>query len=154
MLRVEECKHHTLFRSRPETQRRFWIVARINTLNLSMMTLYGQDWHCYVRASTINAAFYDRGSTFRLFVFSECWGSLTRNRRNVNLVSTNGVFVYLGHGIVHRDAIRFFAGVSFRVRYGAHRVRNLRNFRVNHHRRTPPIDVDLGQNARTVVALL
>ena len=44
---------------------------------------------------------------------------ITQNRRNVDLVLKNGVFVQLGHGIIHRDAVCFFAEVSFRVRYDA-----------------------------------
>ena len=35
--------------------------------------------------------------------------------RVANFVSEDDVFVYLSHGISHRDAIRIFAGVSFRV---------------------------------------
>ena len=38
---------------------------------------------------------------------SEWRGSFTQTRRNINLVSKNDVFVYLGHGITHRDAIGF-----------------------------------------------
>ena len=48
--------------------------------------------------STIEVAHFDK-------TFSECQGSLTRNRRNSNLVSKNDVFVYLGNGFIHWDTI-------------------------------------------------
>ena len=44
-------------------------------------------------------------------------GYLTRNCRNANLVSKNGVFGYLGNGIIHREEIS--DEVNFRARYGA-----------------------------------
>ena len=42
-----------------------------------------------------------------------------QNRRNVDVASKNDIFIYLGREIIRRDAISFFAEVSFRVRYGA-----------------------------------
>ena len=54
-------------------------------------------------------------------------GILNPNRGNANLVSKNDVFVYRGHGIIHRDASFFLAEVSFGVTYGASQVRSLRN---------------------------
>ena len=59
--------------------------------------------------------FCDRGSTFPLLI-SELHDSLIQNRRIANLVSEDDVFVRLGHGICHGDAICFLAEVSFRVR--------------------------------------
>ena len=44
-------------------------------------------------------------STYPLKMFSEWRGSLTQNCRNANLVPKNDVIVYLGHGIIHRDAV-------------------------------------------------
>ena len=41
------------------------------------------------------------------------------------------VFVYLGYWSIRRDAIRFFAETSFRVRFWALQVRSLRKTRVN-----------------------
>ena len=38
---------------------------------------------------------------------SERRGSITQNRRDVNLVTRNYVFVCLGHGIIHREPIEF-----------------------------------------------
>ena len=64
-------------------------------------------------------------------------GSLTQNRRSVNLVSKNDVFVKWGHEIIPRDAIYFFAEVSFRVMYGALQVRSLGKITVNAYRRRP-----------------
>ena len=55
----------------------------------------------------------------------------------ISFPKINDVFVYLGHGIIHRDLILSIAEVSFRVRYGAPHVRSLRNFKVNLYRRTP-----------------
>ena len=45
-------------------------------------------------------------------MFSAERGSLTQNRRNTHIVSKNVFFVYLGHGVIHRDAIGFFAEVT------------------------------------------
>ena len=50
---------------------------------------------------------------FRFFVSG--WRvSLTQTRRDAILVSKIDVFVYLGHGIVHRDAIWFLLRSVFR----------------------------------------
>ena len=52
------------------------------------------------RSIAVEGVFYDRGRKSPLNVFCS-----TQNRRNGNLVSRNGAFVYLGRGTVHRDAI-------------------------------------------------
>ena len=85
-------------------------------------------------------------------MFSEWRGSLTQNLRNaINLVWKKDVIVYVGHGIIHRDAIIIllksifgwlassgrnynFAEVSFRVTcyyYRALQLRSLKKNRMN-----------------------
>ena len=49
-------------------------------------------------------AFYDKGSTYSLFFFLK---GGAHNHKNASLVSKNDVVVYLGHVIIHRDAVRF-----------------------------------------------
>ena len=58
---------------------------------------------------------------FRYHFDSERRGSLSPNRRNVNLdFEKKKRLVDLGHGIVRRDQIFMgFAEVNFRMRYGA-----------------------------------
>ena len=87
-------------------------------------------------------AFYDRGievriNTFRRNCFVDDGDPLARNRQNVNLVSRNGVFVYLGHEIIHREGNFIFAEVSSAVRYGAPYVRSPRKIWVNLYCRRP-----------------
>ena len=50
-------------------------------------------------------AIYDRGITFPLKCFLDDGAPDPNNRRNANLVSKNDVMVYLGHGILHLDAL-------------------------------------------------
>ena len=80
--------------------------------------------------------FYDRGSTLPLCFFCMT-GFLNPKSSYCQPCSENDVFVYLSHGISHRDAIWVFAEVSFRVRYGAPYASSLSKFMVNLYRRMP-----------------
>ena len=88
--------------------RRVEYVARIS----SVTTFYIHHWKVFKNIRHADRqtdlqldAFYDRGSTFSLYIFSEWRGFSNQNRRNINPVSKNDATVYLGHGINHRDAI-------------------------------------------------
>ena len=84
------------------------------------------------KVQTTKDTFYDRGSAFPYFVFLNDGVPSPIIVRMPILLRKMFFFIFLGHGIINRNAILFWLNseVSFRVGYGAPKVRSLRKNRV------------------------
>ena len=70
-------------------------------------------WQCYAKILMTDAC-YDRGNTFRPYIFSEYWGSLTQHRLYAcHSCFTVYFFVCLGHGFLRRVALSASIQVCF-----------------------------------------